>query len=463
MEPRRERRTSATSSVTLTGDSPPTAKASTTSSVTLTGDSPPTAKASPGELGDIEKKAEAPSKKRPAWSGWVDLGDIDGETDDEGPMAPPKKKRAITGSDDKPTTAVHHVGLINLSCACFFNVIIQLLKNALEDQDLPQLFGNLENAAQFGVSEEELAKFDSQHRHGGTSKRGKRSKKHDELGQLQDKLLADIKEAVDAGFVDEISVSKQLGALLQLMGNHIKRGSGENFVSPFILQQVFAHGASAHPSRSAMSGSTQEDAYELYGQLVDALTAESRGTKGLDELFQVKSRPKLSCKGTGCSHRHDLQEETANCWNISIPKGLAAGKSCDFDECLEASMVEQLADFKCQDCKEENSSSKKTEFTALPENLVIGINRNGHNGQKLMNPMRLNFGAIEIGGERYRMNAVVRHKGRTTDGGHYTIFIREKEDWLEIDDKEIMRDLPFEALRDSNNKGQSAILLLKKV
>ncbi|KAK4894519.1 hypothetical protein LTR28_002032, partial [Elasticomyces elasticus] len=136
-------------------------------------------------------------------------------------------------------------------------------------------------------------------------------KKHDELDQLQDKLLADIKEAVDAGSVDEISVSKHLGALLQVIGSNVKRGSSENYVSSFILQQVFAHGSSAHPSRSAISGSTQEDAYELYGQLVDALAAESRGTKGLDELFQVKSRPELSCKATGCSHRHDLEEETA--------------------------------------------------------------------------------------------------------------------------------------------------------
>ena len=104
---------------------------------------------------------------------------------------------------------------------------------------------------------------------------------------------------------------------------------------------------------------------------------------------------------------------------------------------LDASNTSALVGVKCPKCGEEKLA-RVTELKDVSDNLVLHINRvsNGGNGNKLQTPVELPLKPITVCGKEFVLNAVVRHKGYTVNGGHYTILRRRSPEWV-TDDKSL--------------------------
>jgi ubiquitin carboxyl-terminal hydrolase 14 len=67
----------------------------------------------------------------------------------------------------------------------------------------------------------------------------------------------------------------------------------------------------------------------------------------------------------------------------------------------------------------------------------------------------------EDGAGKYRLKAVITHRGRTLDGGHYIAFVRVKELWFKFDDTKVseVEEIEIERLYGSADWHTSSLVV----
>lgn len=116
--------------------------------------------------------------------------------------------------------------------------------------------------------------------------------------------------------------------------------------------------------------------------------------------------------------------------------------------------------------------ARVTEFTEVADNFVVHVNRvdDWPKTTKIPTAIELPFQPIELGGKRFVLNAIIKHKGYSVNAGHYTIYRKRSHDWVtdvhgkstwyRIDDNEISTAAAKD-IKDSFRQGQCAMLLFK--
>ena len=345
------------------------------------------------------------------------------EQSNEDATPPKNKKRSASDDDDddrgsKRQKTGDHVPkstrLRNGSQACFSNVIVQLLDAGLGGHDIDALLGEVKDFEPF------------------SSTTGR-------------KLIELIKAAAVAGETEKLSAVKHLRELLAKTHAEYNAQTGK-LVDPKVFRLAVAYGAAEDAMRNDMDGTIQQDAFEYYQMLLNILL-EDRSLAN-EEAFraQFEIETEIRDKCTACKHKSDPRIAINNYHGINV---LVEGDS-NFDEWdmtddLFAKSLHSPKEGECDECNKAKLESV-TEFTKLPENLVIKLNRTRFANNKatkvetIVRYAETIFPRIKFDNEdgykigQYELSAVVMHEGHTIENGHYTIYRQQDGRWFWLDD-----------------------------
>ncbi|KAK5141729.1 hypothetical protein LTR04_002488, partial [Oleoguttula sp. CCFEE 6159] len=242
------------------------------------------------------EKTAAPAKTTPSQKSGDYWGESESEDEEElarligtpvrtTPAAPTPELGPVIDGYQLPFQRSKLVGLTNSKNACFSNSIIQALDTALAGHDPAELFGRLDELDDFGVDEKDALQFSKERTLGDSKAKGSKG------GNLDRTLRENIKSAAGT---DDVSISKQLGKLL----NYLRKEAKENdYESPYVFQQVFALHEKGSAHGLEFDGSTQQDAHEYYLALLRALIEEDKARKRttISDLFQIKTAQVIRC------------------------------------------------------------------------------------------------------------------------------------------------------------------------
>jgi hypothetical protein len=362
-------------------------------------------------------------------------------------------------------------GLLNNSQQCFSNSVIQLYDAAFDGHELDTVLGEVENTEPF--DEPELTNDDSfDEPKKGKARKGAK-KPESTMGKLKATIHDRIQRVRKSGKLQALSPRKHLRALLHRVRQVKGKGQSE-LVTPFVFQQILAYG-NHDAKREHLDGQEQEDCYEYFNAMLagikdnfatDPTDEESEKKPAIiDSLFEFKSETASLCSNESCDHKGAIERAVDNAYTIHAPKFPAS-----LEDLLEEANVSEL-DMSCPKCGEQ-TLERVTEFTEMADNFVVHINRVGANGEtKIKTEVELPLHEIELGGKKFMLNAVIRHRGKLVTEGHYTILRKRthhwetpssKSLWYEINDDQIF-DFDSRKVKDHGRNGQSAMLLFKAV
>lgn len=151
--------------------------------------------------------------------------------------------------------------------------------------------------------------------------------------------------------------------------------------------------------------------------------------------------------------------ECSNCNNkinrIEVFKGFELSidnVSTMNDAIKEHFSSEELDGYKCDNCKEKNTSSKKYVLLNTPKYLFIQLKRfsfdynteeTNKNDKQIEIEKYLNFKDFLLKRntnknvkniDLYKLKSVINHEGRSVEGGHYYSYLNFKDKWIKCDD-----------------------------
>jgi ubiquitin C-terminal hydrolase len=365
------------------------------------------------------------------------------------PEFAPKKPTSTAGKKERYVT-----GLYNHGNQCFANATLQMFDAALDGHDLDLVMGKEESNENFEIRDQEILGL---------------------YGKIKAGVQGRIRRFRSEGRLKDINPRKHLRALLSRMRGRKDTPQPES-VAPLVFQQVLALGGE-DTMFEHLDGTAQEDCYEYFCALMNRATSTTieesdpapeddiGSATRLKSLFGIKSETIKECE-SGCGWKGPVQYESNDSVSTSVWK---SGKSLDIHDMLKKSRKSTCEDQKCPKCGKETLASV-TELKEVSDNFVVHINRvEGYEPRKIQTAVELPLKEIPICGKKFMLNAVVRHKGATVDGGHYTAFRRRASEWL-TDEKSLwylINDEDVQAIDKSdvkdNWRGQSAMLLFKAV
>ncbi|OQO01061.1 hypothetical protein B0A48_13304 [Cryoendolithus antarcticus] len=334
-------------------------------------------------------------------------------------------------------------GIINHENNCFLSSIIQLMDADFDGSKIDELLGDIDNSISIELPELTLMDVEK-----SGVKGAKKMQKlaESKLGVLKAEVKTKVDAAQRARDLDTISIAKHLRNLLE----DLRSESGDT---------------DKHTRRN-MTGATQQDCFELYTLLLDVLEQDklTKDAAGVMKSFAVEEQVTPVCKS--CNHKGDSRKVPSNFIDVAVPnKGPA-----DLAELLRKTDDSEL-EMKCSNCSHAAQHQVST-YSKLPDNLVIRLNRvDWMTGSKINTivelPSELEFSQPHK--MKYRLDAVVRHKGISSNAGHYFVDRRRacagvkngESEWVRIDD-DVVCDAT-EAMRQNGHKGQAVMVLYKIV
>ncbi len=270
-------------------------------------------------------------------------------------------------------------GLINWSQACFANAAVHVFDAAFSGYDLNWLLGEGDSSIRrFNCLE---AHRDIQGRSGYREYLRK-----DELRPFirddttEAKKIAvreDIRDAAAQGQFHDTSVARHFRILLEELG--AIRKEHDQYISPYLFQSVYTFGiaenetnAAAVATRHSMSGKSERDSFLYWQGLLDALLGDldTATSQNLRQLFEIITTITLKC-GT-CAYGR-TRVATSNSLQVTVPD---AGADVEIQDLLEKAWLHQK-DLQCPRCPGRPLLVQETKFKSLPENIVIGVLRDG--------------------------------------------------------------------------------------
>lgn len=357
-------------------------------------------------------------------------------------------------------------GLLNNSNQCFANSTIQFFDAATDGHDLDMILGEVQDTE---FAEPMLTVDDI---FTPPKKKGRKATKKPEskMAKVKKGILNGIKKLRKSRQFKDISPRRHLRKLLHRMRQG-KSEDGSDWVTPFVFQQILAHG-DENADRFHLDGKEQEDSYEYFQAVLAGLKGsptddvsdleDEEKSAVIDHLFDFKSETATICTNKSCDHRAAVQRAVNNAHVVHVPD-----KKSSVSDLLAKSNVSELKGEKCPNCDTE-TLERRTEFTEVADNFVVHLNRTDMKGGKQKTAVDMPLQAMELCGKEYVLNAVIKHRGPTSERGHYTILRRRSPEWKTevnslwylIDDHEV-RAVPSTKVKDDRQHGQSSLLLYK--
>ncbi|CAD8172789.1 unnamed protein product [Paramecium pentaurelia] len=132
---------------------------------------------------------------------------------------------------------------------------------------------------------------------------------------------------------------------------------------------------------------------------------------------------------------------------------------------LRHQMNEQIT-YNCDQCKNTSQSTRTLQFSKLPKNLIIQINRfEFQKGNRYKITDQINIKPIIQIKENqkllnYELYSIIIHFGEIPDTGHYTVYCKVKEDWYHFDDSIVQKiDKDFGNVQKNFKKEETPYLL----
>ena len=154
---------------------------------------------------------------------------------------------------------------------------------------------------------------------------------------------------------------------------------------------------------------------------------------------------------------------------VPIPGGnVQGGPVPNLDNCVEAAFAnDSIDDFHCNTCSNENAKKNgvmtpikgkaiiTNRISRLPPVVILSIKRFTNEGHKVRGKIDWNLDTIDLSPvmafsrnpfndmdlPKYETYAVIEHHG-SLQGGHYTMYAKQNNEWLEYDDNSITNVTP---------------------
>lgn len=325
------------------------------------------------------------------------------------------------------------VGLENKKELCYSNVIIQALASVLDPDELVKDLGKAH------LGPQSTPDFYIQHR----------------------------KPTVDQKFAnfskEEFNPAHDLVDLIQSM--NVPEMEDITIIRPYYFQ-----GSLAKHIGSVWNGDTQEDAADYLRHVVRMLAAGHTFRSDfhhvhplMDALFRVQTRYSLTCRNDECSASQLKWDITDRDWLLKVdaPTHHLPDNDNEFDRYTVDELLAKLRKpyivpgHGCnENCGSALGVTRRLEgLEDPPQVLVLQFCRVGvisTESDGTTTPGKAMYGvefdsAISSSplklsrGMRYELRAVIKHKGEDMNAGHYTAYIKGKDDWWWCDDESVAK------------------------
>lgn len=212
-----------------------------------------------------------------------------------------------------------------------------------------------------------------------------------------------------------------------------------------------------------MNGSTQQDANEYFLLMLEISLADKHAADAarLAELFEFQTVLNYVCPAVQCGHTSATSAKTSGFHhNLRLP--LSNHEKYTLGQAWVDSNTSKTESW-CPKCSGQQLESRTT-FTKVGESLVMELCRYRYqNGieSKIMSEVEFETTTILVEDREYDLSAVVCHKGRRLDNGHYTIYRKQDGGWYLLDDESCTKS-SLEEMNAAQKQKQSTILLFKK-
>jgi ubiquitin C-terminal hydrolase len=140
---------------------------------------------------------------------------------------------------------------------------------------------------------------------------------------------------------------------------------------------------------------------------------------------------------------------------LPIPGGDKAGsKVPTIAECMTATFADEIiSEYQCDVCKSSQSALMRTRISKLPNILLLTFKRFTNTGAKICGQIDWDLDELSMRpwlafhrcpfadgpqSGKFRTFAVIEHMGNAR-GGHYRMYARESDGWVECDDESVHR------------------------
>lgn len=200
----------------------------------------------------------------------------------------------------------------------------------------------------------------------------------------------------------------------------------------------------------------QEDAHEFFRSLLSCLSLHGQNAR-LSSLFDGLLESSVTCQV--CS-KTSLTRDRYMDLSLDISDGDITNINEAFEKFTEEETLCHDNMVTCSRCKEKRVVTKGLKLATAPTMLVINFKRFAYDRYGRMSrlskqvhfPLRLDIGGFMSRANRgkpppYTLVAVLVHRGRSCDCGHYFAYVRKGSDWYLANDAEVTKVDVDEVLR----------------
>ncbi|KAM0717700.1 hypothetical protein Q7P37_007552 [Cladosporium fusiforme] len=376
------------------------------------------------------------------------------------PVQKPKQEKAERGIN----------GLMNNSLQCFANSTLQLIDVGLDGVDLDTALGAPNDDHPF--EEPEMKPTEKL----GPKPRSTK-KTISKIRKYKNSILDRITKSRQEGQLKDLSLRKHLRTLLKRMRQH--GNNKEKHISGMLFQQILAHGdVEEYPLREQLDGETQEDCHEYFNTVLDGLINDPTasddvetdvGAALLDSAFSFTTKTVSKCSNSECGHtKGSPMIDRSKTQTVIVPK---SKEPVQLRDLLRQATVSELDGQSCELCGKQ--MQRKSDIEKVGDNFVVYMNRVEYHeieSRKLKTRIELPKN-LELCGKDFALSAVVKHSGRSTLAGHYTMFRKRGREyvtkpypnslWYHVDDAKVTAVDKEEVLTDGGRAGECVMLLYK--
>ena len=204
---------------------------------------------------------------------------------------------------------------------------------------------------------------------------------------------------------------------------------------------------------------SQEDAGEFLCHLIDKIIDDN---KAAGKLFTADQQNVTKCKGCGMESG---VEETFTMLTLDLNKSLTDGQFIPGNMMHRPNSLQRLLhnysdwvqlskgnEYYCRTCGKHQPAKRKTEVLYGPQILAIQLKRfnvtNENNSttiskldtrvsfeENLTLPCTLSSLGMT---SQYQLKGVIEHRGKSGNNGHYVAYVRDRNQWTELDDETVI-------------------------
>ncbi|CAD8130975.1 unnamed protein product [Paramecium sonneborni] len=210
----------------------------------------------------------------------------------------------------------------------------------------------------------------------------------------------------------------------------------------------------------------QQDAAEFGVHLFEDMenNFDPEEYKQIKEIFYGMSKSTFICKN--CEKQTKGPDEEFMYITLNFEDNRQAKMKDEIEKMIERHQMKEQITFNCEQCQKTTQSTRTLQFSKLPKNIIMQINRfEFQQGVRSKINDQINLKAIikiqeEDKDLNYELYAVLIHFGEIPDAGHYTIYCKVDKNWYRFDDNQVNKiDGDFDIIQRNFKKEETPYLL----